>query len=909
MEIDENFGNAMPRRLAMSLSPPPSSNKKEGKLIKEEPYQDPLRYCKTCKTNDDPEKFLLCDECDGDYHMTCLTKPLDRIPESDWYCDHCLYGSGEYGFDEGEDHCLSSFHARDEEFRRYWFEKHPPNIKNNSKGKPNGVEQLIGTNIISEDDVEREFWRLVESQDETVETEYGADIHTTETGSAFPSPKRDPYNKYAQSGWNLENMPSYDGSILSYIKSDVSGMTVPWIYVGMMFSTFCWHNEDHYTYSVNYMHWGETKTWYGVPGKDHETFENAMRNSAPDLFDQQPDLLLQLVTLGNPGFLSQNGVPIYACDQRPNEFVITFPKAFHCGFNHGLNFNEAVNFACPDWIPDGKDCIDNYRKLKRNPVFSHDELLITILKQGFSDSIWLYLKHQVIDLIDQEKNHRKKFLMLGGGSNVEKIGYYTTEDDYQCSFCRAYTYLSQFYNSDTRKVYCHKHCKQFYDQSLPHNRVLKIKYTDKELDEFKKLVTDHKLKNSEWVDEVKNLLNDSSNLLQLDHMKKLIATSNNVPGRTPEFMQLKGIVKDSEIWITKVNRFTNDRVNDPISLEIGSKLNYNKSNSYENLCLLLNDPIRYRVNLKDFNSTFSELESIKNDLDWAINESYKFIDKDYDAKWSQLTEFKKVLNIFLISNVRNIKEADVIFKIERKNNWLFKVSDDEIDKLKYINQVDKLLTEAEFLGFADHSKLTTLREKKQSGERWKYHAIRIGSFPQCNTSHISFLLDMKEIHDQRIEDDCYKLLKTDEEITRLLNGETDNFECGGNFLENAKKYLKFVKTKKFKLTTENLFENQINLYGIFINRIISALRLDLSGFNESKLELQCNFDLERIKKLLIERFDVNEHHRNCFCGSLQIDNILTCQSCTTVYHKLCLSEYYGNLEVVSLKNFQKYIFN
>lgn len=45
---------------------------------------------------------------------------------------------------------------------------------------------------------------------------------------------------------------SADRSLLRYIRSDISGMTVPWIYVGMMLSAFCWHNEDHYTYSVNY---------------------------------------------------------------------------------------------------------------------------------------------------------------------------------------------------------------------------------------------------------------------------------------------------------------------------------------------------------------------------------------------------------------------------------------------------------------------------------------------------------------------------------------------------------------------------------------------------------------------------------------------------------------------------------
>lgn len=82
--------------------------------------------------------------------------------------------------------------------------------------------------------------------------------------------------------------------------------------------------------------WGDTKTWYGIPGSDAAKFEEAMKSEAPELFEQQPSLLYQLVTMMNPGRVKQAGVKVVACDQRPNEFVLTFPKAYHCGFNHGV---------------------------------------------------------------------------------------------------------------------------------------------------------------------------------------------------------------------------------------------------------------------------------------------------------------------------------------------------------------------------------------------------------------------------------------------------------------------------------------------------------------------------------------------------------------------------------------------
>ncbi|GAB2298573.1 hypothetical protein Dimus_032640 [Dionaea muscipula] len=39
--------------------------------------------------------------------------------------------------------------------------------------------------------------------------------------------------------------------------------------------------------------------------------EMVMRSCLPDLFDAQPDLLFQLLTMLNPSVLVENGIPVY----------------------------------------------------------------------------------------------------------------------------------------------------------------------------------------------------------------------------------------------------------------------------------------------------------------------------------------------------------------------------------------------------------------------------------------------------------------------------------------------------------------------------------------------------------------------------------------------------------------------
>ncbi|XP_060184371.1 lysine-specific demethylase JMJ18 isoform X1 [Lycium barbarum] len=266
-----------------------------------------------------------------------------------------------FGFEPGPEFSLDAFQKYADDFKAQYFRK------NEGQCEP------------SLENIEGEYWRMVEKPTEQIEVLYGADLETGVFGSGFPKHGHQVGSsdtKYINSGWNLNNFPRLPGSVLTYESSDISGVLVPWLYIGMCFSSFCWHVEDHHLYSLNFMHFGAPKMWYGVPGADALKLEAAMRKHLPDLFAEQPDLLHKLVTQLSPSILKSEGVPVYRCVQNPGEFVLTFPRAYHAGFNSGFNCAEAVNVAPVDWLPHGQNAIELYREQGRKTSISHDKLLL-----------------------------------------------------------------------------------------------------------------------------------------------------------------------------------------------------------------------------------------------------------------------------------------------------------------------------------------------------------------------------------------------------------------------------------------------------------------------------------------------------------------------------------------------------
>ncbi|KAJ8386387.1 hypothetical protein AAFF_G00170920 [Aldrovandia affinis] len=366
-----------------------------------------LYVCLVCGSGSEEERLLLCDGCDDSYHTFCLIPPLQDVPKGDWRCPKCLAQECSkppeaFGFEQA--------------YRDYSL-------------------RMVPTEL-----VEKEFWRLVSTIEEDVTVEYGADIASKEFGSGFPIRngrfKVSPQDQsYLSCGWNLNNMAMMEPSVLTHVTADICGMKLPWLYVGMCFSSFCWHIEDHWSYSINYLHWGEPKTWYGAPGYAAGQLENVMKKLAPELFEAQPDLLHQLVTIMNPNTLMSHGVPIYRTNQCAGEFVITFPRAYHSGFNQGFNFAEAVNFCTVDWMPLGRQCVDHYRLLHRYCVFSHDEMVCKMALKAASLDVVLAsaVQKDMAAMIRQERELRDRVRKMGVVHSEQTEYDLLQDDDRQCA--------------------------------------------------------------------------------------------------------------------------------------------------------------------------------------------------------------------------------------------------------------------------------------------------------------------------------------------------------------------------------------------------------------------------------------------------------------------------------------------
>ncbi|XP_028299814.1 lysine-specific demethylase 4B [Gouania willdenowi] len=187
------------------------------------------------------------------------------------------------------------------------------------------------------DDLERKYWKNLTF----VSPIYGADV----SGSI--------YDKDIDE-WNIGHL----NTLLDMVEQEcgivIEGVNTPYLYFGMWKTTFAWHTEDMDLYSINYLHFGQSKSWYAVPPEHGKRLERLAQGFFPGSAQGCDAFLRHKMTLISPSILKKYGIPFDRVTQNEGEFMITFPYGFHAGFNHGFNCAESTNFATLRWVDYGK---------------------------------------------------------------------------------------------------------------------------------------------------------------------------------------------------------------------------------------------------------------------------------------------------------------------------------------------------------------------------------------------------------------------------------------------------------------------------------------------------------------------------------------------------------------------------
>jgi jumonji domain-containing protein 2 len=186
-------------------------------------------------------------------------------------------------------------------------------------------------------DAELYFWSTLS----TIKPLYAADID----GTLFQSDKHEVFNLAKISR----------RSLLKHLKSEIPGITSPYLYCGMFGSVFGLQSDDGDLYSMNYLHYGMAQHWYVIAPQHTArlrqviTDKTVLETPHCQALYRHKSLIIPPRTLNG-----KYSIPFHRIVQRENELVVTYPTAFRQGFNSGYNVVEACNFALPNWLDYGR---------------------------------------------------------------------------------------------------------------------------------------------------------------------------------------------------------------------------------------------------------------------------------------------------------------------------------------------------------------------------------------------------------------------------------------------------------------------------------------------------------------------------------------------------------------------------
>ncbi|WVQ73686.1 hypothetical protein IAR50_003266 [Cryptococcus sp. DSM 104548] len=197
--------------------------------------------------------------------------------------------------------------------------------------------------------------------------------------------------------WNVAHLPNL---LNRWDLRHLPGVNAPYLYFGMWGASFAWHVEDMDLFSINYIHFGAPKFWYAIPQQQAERFERVLQAYFPEESRACDQFLRHKSFAVSPYRLAKEGLHVNMLQHNQGEFVITYPRGYHAGFNMGFNCAESVNFALESWVELG-------RRAKACQCVNHS-VRIDVDEMLSSEAKRLQGEQELLDAIIEERKKPRK---------------------------------------------------------------------------------------------------------------------------------------------------------------------------------------------------------------------------------------------------------------------------------------------------------------------------------------------------------------------------------------------------------------------------------------------------------------------------------------------------------------------
>ncbi|XP_067304765.1 protein Jumonji isoform X2 [Pseudorasbora parva] len=304
-------------------------------------------------------------------------------------------------------------------------------------------------------EVEKEYWRLVEEKESHVAVHCGR-VDTKTHGSGFPVGKSEPFSKH---GWNLTVLSNNSGSILRHLGA-VPGVTIPWLNIGMVFSTSCWCRDQNSLPYIDYLHTGADCIWYCIPAEEKSKLDKVVHtllqaNGTPGLEMLERNIMI------SPEVLRRKGVKVYRTVQQSGQFMDLKRRRIEEPFS-----TEKLLYQIATSERDNKQLMNAVSSLIRDLRDAEISQRRDLFEAGLrlSARYGTHCESQA----DKKKQQRLRF----------------TEDtaDRRCQVCQHLCYLSMVVHENDNVVFCLE-CALRYIQKRRSPRGLKMmfRYTEEQI--------------------------------------------------------------------------------------------------------------------------------------------------------------------------------------------------------------------------------------------------------------------------------------------------------------------------------------------------------------------------------------------------------------------------------------------